>query len=55
MPDTADLLRHAAERSIDYLDGVAERPVGRPIAADRLRRGARGRTAPGRRARTRSR
>ena len=37
MPDTADLLRHAAERSIDYLDGVAERPVGRPIAADRLR------------------
>ena len=37
MPDTADLLRHAAERSIDYLDGVAERPVGRPIDADRLR------------------
>jgi glutamate/tyrosine decarboxylase-like PLP-dependent enzyme len=37
MPDTADLLRHVAERSIDYLDGVAERPVGRPIAADRLR------------------
>ena len=37
MPDTADLLRHAAERSIDYLDGVAERPVGRPIAADQLR------------------
>lgn len=34
MPDTADLLRHAAERSIDYLDGVAERPVGRPIGAD---------------------
>jgi glutamate/tyrosine decarboxylase-like PLP-dependent enzyme len=37
MPDTADLLRQAAKRSIDYLDGVAERPVGRPIAADRLR------------------
>ena len=37
MPDTADLLRHVAERSIEYLDGVAERPVGRPIAADRLR------------------
>jgi glutamate/tyrosine decarboxylase-like PLP-dependent enzyme len=39
MPDTAELLRHVAERSIDYLDGVAERAVGRPIAADRLRAG----------------
>jgi glutamate/tyrosine decarboxylase-like PLP-dependent enzyme len=37
MPDTADLLRHTAERSVDYLDGVGERPVGRPVAADRLR------------------
>jgi glutamate/tyrosine decarboxylase-like PLP-dependent enzyme len=37
MPDTADLLRHTAERAIDYLDGVADRPIGRPVAADRLR------------------
>jgi glutamate/tyrosine decarboxylase-like PLP-dependent enzyme len=37
MPDTADLLRRAAAISIDYLDRVGERPVGRPIAADTLR------------------
>jgi glutamate/tyrosine decarboxylase-like PLP-dependent enzyme len=37
MPDIADLLRHTAEQSIAYLDNVAERPVGRPIAADTLR------------------
>ena len=37
MPDTSALLRHTAERSIDYLDGVAERPVGRPVAAAGLR------------------
>jgi glutamate/tyrosine decarboxylase-like PLP-dependent enzyme len=37
MSDTANLLRHAAAQSIAYLDGVAERPVGRPIAADILR------------------
>jgi glutamate/tyrosine decarboxylase-like PLP-dependent enzyme len=37
MPDTAALLRHTAERSIDYLDGVADRPVGRPVAAGPLR------------------
>ena len=38
MSDIASLLRHTAEQSIAYLDGVAERPVGRPIAADTLRR-----------------
>jgi glutamate/tyrosine decarboxylase-like PLP-dependent enzyme len=37
MPDTADLLRHTAALAIDYLDEVGERPVGRPVAADRLR------------------
>ena len=37
MPDTADLLREAAEQSIAYLNGVHERPVGRPVAADTLR------------------
>jgi glutamate/tyrosine decarboxylase-like PLP-dependent enzyme len=37
MPDTADLLRRTATLAIDYLDGVGERPVGRPVAADRLR------------------
>ena len=37
MPDTADLLRRAAEQSISFLDGVADRPVGRPVAADALR------------------
>jgi len=37
MPDTADLLRRVAEQSISYLDGVADRPVGRPVAADALR------------------
>jgi len=37
MSDTAKLLRHAADQSIAYLDGVAERPVGRPVAADTLR------------------
>ena len=37
MPDTADLLRGAAEQSIAYLTGVHERPVGRPVAADTLR------------------
>ena len=39
MPDTAALLRHVAERSIDYLDGVGDRPVGRPVASARLRQG----------------
>ena len=37
MPDTADLLRHAAERSIDYLEGVAPleaRPVRNRAEAD---------------------
>ena len=38
MSDTADLLRHTAEQSIAYLDGVAERPVGRPIASGPLRK-----------------
>ena len=37
MPESADLLRHTAEQAITYLDGVSDRPVGRPIAADRLR------------------
>jgi glutamate/tyrosine decarboxylase-like PLP-dependent enzyme len=37
MPDINDLLRHTAEQSIAYLDTVADRPVGRPIASDRLR------------------
>jgi glutamate/tyrosine decarboxylase-like PLP-dependent enzyme len=37
MPDTSALLRHTAERSIDYLDNVADRPVGRPVAAGELR------------------
>ncbi|HEU5205110.1 MAG TPA: aminotransferase class V-fold PLP-dependent enzyme [Candidatus Limnocylindrales bacterium] len=37
MSDIADLLRHTAEQSIAYLDGVADRPVGRPIAAETLR------------------
>ena len=37
MSDTADLLRHTAEQSIAYLDSVADRPVGPPIASDRLR------------------
>jgi glutamate/tyrosine decarboxylase-like PLP-dependent enzyme len=37
MSDIADLLRHTAEQSIDYLDGVADRPVGRPMAAETLR------------------
>jgi glutamate/tyrosine decarboxylase-like PLP-dependent enzyme len=39
MPDTAELLRHVAEQSISYLDGVANRPVGRPVASDTLRAG----------------
>jgi glutamate/tyrosine decarboxylase-like PLP-dependent enzyme len=39
MPDTAALLRHVAERSIDYLDGVGDRPVGRPVASAQLRQG----------------
>ena len=37
MSDTADLLRSTAALAIDYLDGVGDRPVGRPVAADRLR------------------
>ena len=37
MPDTADLLRRTAALAIEYLDGVGDRPVGRPVAADRLR------------------
>ena len=37
MPNTADLLRSTAALAIDYLDGVGDRPVGRPVAADRLR------------------
>ena len=37
MPDNTDLLRRTAELAIDYLDRVGDRPVGRPVAADRLR------------------
>jgi glutamate/tyrosine decarboxylase-like PLP-dependent enzyme len=35
--DTADLLRRTAEQAIDYLDTLAERPVGRPIDVAVLR------------------
>jgi len=37
MSDIANLLHRTAEQSIAYLDGVAERPVGRPVAAETLR------------------
>jgi glutamate/tyrosine decarboxylase-like PLP-dependent enzyme len=37
MPDTTDLLRHTVALASHYLDGVGERPVGRPIAAAGLR------------------
>src|SRR3989442_827590 len=37
MDDTRDLLRHTADVAASFLDGVAQRPVGRPIAVDTLR------------------
>ena len=37
MDDTRDLLRHTADVAASFLDGVDERPVGRPIAVDTLR------------------
>jgi glutamate/tyrosine decarboxylase-like PLP-dependent enzyme len=32
-----DVLERAAELAVQYLDGVSERPVGRPVVVDRLR------------------
>ena len=37
MPAPADLLNRTAELAMTYLAGVAERPVGPPLAADGLR------------------
>ncbi|HSK52667.1 MAG TPA: aminotransferase class V-fold PLP-dependent enzyme [Clostridia bacterium] len=37
MPAPAELLQRTAELAIEYLEGVAERPVGPPMTADGLR------------------
>ena len=42
MTEAGDMLRRATEHAIDFLDGVGERPVGRPIEAAPLRAALRG-------------
>jgi glutamate/tyrosine decarboxylase-like PLP-dependent enzyme len=37
MDDTRELLRHTADVAASFLDGVADRPVGRPVAVEVLR------------------
>jgi glutamate/tyrosine decarboxylase-like PLP-dependent enzyme len=46
MPAPADLLHRTAELAMAYLDGVAERPVGPPVAADGLRAALEGALPP---------
>jgi glutamate/tyrosine decarboxylase-like PLP-dependent enzyme len=37
MDDTKQLLRHTADVAASFLDGLGERPVGRPVPVDELR------------------